>query len=46
MKPILNIDEMIEHMKEKGIKFNIISENEAKKFLSESNYPRLFTAQP
>ena len=32
MKPILNIDEMIEHMKEKGIKFNIISENEAKKF--------------
>ena len=38
MKPILNIDEMIEHMKEKGIKFNIISENEAKKFLSESNY--------
>ena len=38
MKHILNIDEMIEHMKEKGIKFNIISENEAKKFLSESNY--------
>lgn len=32
MKPILNIDEMIEHMKEKGIKFNIISENEAKQY--------------
>ncbi len=38
MKPLLNTDEMIQHMKEKGIKFNIISENEAKKFLTESNY--------
>lgn len=26
MKPLLNTDEMINHMKAKGIKFNIISE--------------------
>ena len=38
MKLLLNTDEMIDHMKEKGIKFNIISEDEAKKFLKESNY--------
>ena len=38
MKPLLNTDEMINHMKAKGIKFNIISEDEAKKFLTESNY--------
>ena len=38
MKPLLNIDEMINHMKEKGIKFNIISEDDSKNFLTESNY--------
>ena len=38
MKPLLNTDEMINHMKAKGIKFNIISKDEAKKFLTESNY--------
>lgn len=38
MKLLLSTDEMIDHMKEKGIKFNIVSEDEAKKFLTESNY--------
>lgn len=38
MKPILSANEMIEHMKSRGIKFNIISEEEAKIFLKESNY--------
>lgn len=38
MKLLLNTDEMIEHMKGKGIKFNLISEDDAKNFLTESNY--------
>lgn len=38
MKPILSTNEMIEHMKSKGIKFNIISEDEAREFLKENNY--------
>lgn len=38
MKSILNVNEMIEHMKSKGIKFNIISEEEARTFLKENNY--------
>lgn len=38
MKLLLNTDEMIGHMKNKGIKFNIIPESEAKQFLTENNY--------
>lgn len=38
MKVLLNTDEMIEHMKTKGIKFQIISEQDAKQFLEENNY--------
>lgn len=34
----LNIEEQISHMKNKGIKFNIVSEDQAKIFLSEHNY--------
>ena len=39
LKPKLSIDQQIEHMKnEKGIKFNIITEDEAKEFLTNHNY--------
>lgn len=38
MKVKLTVDEQIEHMKNKGIKFNITSEGEAKEFLSNNNY--------
>ena len=37
-KLIKTSDELIEHMKNKGIKFNIINEIEAKKFLENNNY--------
>jgi len=37
-KLIKTSNELIEHMKNKGIKFNIISEIEAKKFLENNNY--------
>lgn len=38
MKKILTIDELITHMKKKGIKFEKVSEKEAKEFLSHHNY--------
>ena len=38
MKTLLSVDELITHMKSKGIKFSIISENEAKEFLNNNNY--------
>ena len=38
MKNLLTAEELIAHMKNKGIKFNIIDENEARVFLSNSNY--------
>lgn len=38
MKPLLTPDELISHMKEKGIEFNIVNEEQAKDFLSCSNY--------
>ncbi len=38
MKPKLTIDEQIEHMRNKGIRFEIISETDAKKFISENTY--------
>ena len=38
MKLLLTIDQLISHMKSKGITFNIISENDAKVFLQENNY--------
>ena len=34
MKQKLSIDELITHMKNKGIKFNIVSEQDARKFLT------------
>lgn len=37
-KKLLSITELIEHMKRKGILFNIISETEAAHFLEEHNY--------
>lgn len=33
MKPLLTTDQLIAHMKSKGITFNIISEHDAKVFL-------------
>jgi abortive infection bacteriophage resistance protein len=38
VKKLLSIDELIEHMKNKGITFNEISENDAKIFLQKNNY--------
>jgi abortive infection bacteriophage resistance protein len=38
MKKMLSVDELIEHMKAKGITFNEMSEQEAKAFLSQNNY--------
>ena len=38
MKTLLSVDDLINHMKNKGIKFNIISEDEAKEFLNNNNY--------
>ena len=36
MKEILSVDELIEHMKNKGITFNEISETDAKDFLQKN----------
>ena len=38
MKNLLSIDELIDHMKARGIKFEIISESEARDFLTKNNY--------
>ncbi len=38
MKPFLSPDELIVHMEDKGIKFNIIKPDEAKQFMENSNY--------
>lgn len=38
MKKLLSIDELIEHMKKKGITFNEVSESDAKDFLQKNNY--------
>ena len=38
IKKKLTINEQIEHMKDKGIKFEIISIEDARKYLSQSNY--------
>ena len=38
MKRMLPVEEQIEHMKHKGIKFNIINEEEAYDFLLNNNY--------
>lgn len=36
-RPILNVDQQIEHLRSKGIKFEKISEQEAKRYLQENN---------
>ena len=38
VKQLLSIDELIEHMKNKGITFNEVSESDAKIFLQKNNY--------
>ena len=38
MKKKLTIDEQIANLKEKGVTFNIMNEDEAKKFLRYNNY--------
>ena len=38
MKNKITIDDQIQHMKSKGIKFYIMSENDAKDFLSYKTY--------
>ena len=41
-KPMLNLNEQINHLKNKGIKFELISEVDAKNYLKEnSNYFKL-----
>ena len=36
-KKMLNLSEIIEHLKSKGVKFNLISEEDAKKYLRNNN---------
>ncbi len=38
MKTLLKTEELINHMKERGIKFSIVSEEQAKEFLKNNNY--------
>lgn len=38
MKRLLSVDELVDHMKEKGITFNETTEDEAKQFLTQNNY--------
>lgn len=38
MKALLSVDEQIQHMKNKGITFNEVSESDAKDFLQKNNY--------
>lgn len=38
LKKLLSVDELIEHMKSKGITFHEVSENDAKEFLQKNNY--------
>ena len=38
MKELLSPDQLIEHMKKRGIKFSIVDESEAKSFLVNNNY--------
>lgn len=38
MKNKITVDDQIQHMKSKGIKFYIMSENDAKDFLSYKTY--------
>lgn len=38
MKALMSVDELIHHMKEKGITFNEVSEEDAKEFLLYNNY--------
>ncbi len=38
LKPILSVEELIEHMKRKGIRFNIVSEESAKAFITDRTY--------
>lgn len=38
MKSLLTAEQLIDHMKSKGITFNIIPENDAKTFLQKNNY--------
>lgn len=38
MKLLLTPEELISHMKEKGIGFNIVNEHQAISFMSNSNY--------
>lgn len=37
-KPILSSKEILEHMKNKGILFNIVKEDDARHFIEEHNY--------
>lgn len=37
IKPMLCVEDLIEHSKSKGIVFNIISESDAEKYLDKNN---------
>ena len=45
MKKLLSIDELIEHMKQKGITFKEVSESDAKEFLQKNNYYMKFQTE-
>ena len=38
LKPMLTTPELVEHLKSKGVKFELVGENEARRFLAEKSY--------
>ena len=37
LKPILSVDEQIKHLKDKGVRFEIMDEESARRYLTEHN---------
>ena len=37
IKPMLSAEELINHLEEKGVKFELITKEEARKYLKENN---------
>ena len=37
-KPMLNVDEQVQHLKDKGVSFELVNEEKAKVYLRNNNY--------